>query len=197
MKKLFLSILCAGGLCLIVHAQDSTSAREHIRYLSSKELRGRGVAYNGEHLAAEYIRKSLEYFGVEPLTEEYFQKYKNPAFSMEGEVKCTLGGTSLIAGEDFRIMPFSKSLKGKYKLIRISPNDLINSKKIMAINKKYADILPQSLIYIDNTNIKFKKKKDEAKYKEALENIKFFYPFKAAGIIEGVDKMPVWGLSLS
>ena len=195
MKKLFLSILCAGGLSLIVYAQDSTTAREHIKYLSSKELHGRGVAYDGEHLAAEYIRKNLENFGVEPLGEEYIQKYEKAAFSMEGDVIGKVGGRPLVAGEDFRIMPFSQPLNNKYRLIRIKPSDLINSKKINEINKKYADILPQSLIYIDNTNVKFKKKKDEEKYKEALSRIKFFFPFKAAGIIEGVDKMPSWGLS--
>lgn len=195
MKKLFLSILCAGGLCLIVYAQDSTTAREHIKYLSSPELHGRGVAYDGEHLAAEYIRKNLENFGVEPLGEEYIQKYEKAAFSMEGDVIGKVGGRPIVAGEDFRIMPFSQPLNNKYRLIRIKPSDLINSKKINEINKKYADILPQSLIYIDNTNVKFKKKKDEEKYKEALAKIKFISPFKAAGIIEGVDKMPSWGLS--
>lgn len=195
MKKLFLSILCAGGLSLIVYAQDSTIAREHIKYLSSKELHGRGVAYDGEHLAADYIRKSMENFGVEPLGNGYIQKYEKPAFSMEGDVVGKAGGRPLVAGEDFRIMPFSKSLNDKYRLIRISPADLISAKKINEINQKYADILPQSLIYIDNTNVKFKKKKDKEKYKETLAKIKFSSPFKAAGIIEGVDKMPAWGLT--
>ncbi len=195
MRKLFLSILCAGGLCMIVYAQDSTTAREHIKYLSSRELHGRGAAYDGEHQAAEYILKCLEDYGVEPLGEEYLQIYEKPAFAMEGDVIGKAGGRLLVAGEDFRIMPFSKSLNDKYRLIRISPADLIDSKKINDINKKYADILPQSLIYIDNTNVKFKKKKDEEKYKEALAKIKFVSPFKAAGIIEGVDKMPTWGLS--
>ena len=195
MKKLFLGILFAGGLCLMMQAQDSTIAREHIKYLSSKELHGRGVAYDGEHRAAKYILTNLENLQVEPLGGEYIQKYEMPAFAMEGDVIGKAGGKTLVAGEDFRILPFSKSLKDKYRLIRISPSDLINSKKIDAINKKYADILPQSLIYIDNTNVKFKKNKDMEKYKKALAKIKYVFPFKAAGIIEGVDKMPAWGLS--
>lgn len=195
MKKLFLSILCAGGLCLIVHAQDSTSAREHIRHLSSKELHGRGVAYDGEHLAAEYILNNLESYGVEPIGGEYIQKYEMPAFAMEGDVIGKAGGRPLVAGVDFRIMPFSKSLNDKYRLIHISPSDLINNKKIAAINKKYADVMSQSLIYIDNTNVKFKKKKDETRYTAALASLKRLNPFNSAGIVEGVDKMPAWGLS--
>ena len=195
MRKLFLTILCAGGLCLIVQAQDSTVAREHIKYLSSKELHGRGVAYNGEHNAAKYIIQQLTEHGVEPLGKDFIQKYDQAAFAMEGDVIGKVGGKPLIAGEDFRIMPFSMSLNDKYNLIRISPGDLINHKKIAAINKKYADVMSHSLIYLDNTKVKFKKKKDEEKYKEALGLIKFFFPFKTAGFIEGVDKMPAWGLS--
>ena len=124
MRKIFLSILCAGGLCLIVQAQDSTFARKYIKYLSSKELHGRGIAYDGEHLAAEYLIMNLRNFDVEPLDDEYIQKYECPAFAMEGDVIGKAGGRPLVAGEDFRIMPFSKSLNDKYRLIRISPSDL-------------------------------------------------------------------------
>ena len=131
MRKLFLSIVCIGGLFLIVQAQDSTVAREHIKYLSSKELHGRGVAYNGERMAADYLRKQLEEFSVEPLSEGYIQKYKYPAFAMEGEVKCNMGKKTFVAGDDYRILPFSKPLDGKYKLIHINPSDLINNKKII------------------------------------------------------------------
>ena len=91
MRKLFLSILCTCGLLIAIHAQDSTTARDHIKYLSSEELHGRGVAYNGEHKAADYIINNLKSFGVEPLSEEYIQKYKCPAFAMEGDVKCCIG----------------------------------------------------------------------------------------------------------
>ena len=195
MKKIFFSILCACGLFFAVQAQDSTTAREHIKYLSSKDLHGRGVAYDGERHAAEYLRDRLIEFGAEPLGEDFFQPYEMPAFAMEGKVKCNIGKQALKAGEDYRILPFSKSLKGEYRLIRIKPAVLISPQKIDAINKKYADILPQSLIYLDNTNVKFKKEEDETQYKTALASLKRLNPFNSAGIIEGVDKMPAWGLS--
>jgi len=194
MRKLFLTILCAGGLCLIVHAQDSTVARGHIKYLSSKELHGRGVAYDGEHQAAEYIKKNLKEFGVTPLSEDFIQKYKCPAFSMEGAVLCHLDNKTLEAGKDYRILPFSKSLNGKYKLIHINPSDLINKKRIKAINKKCADSNLESLIYLDGTKAQFKNEKDEESYKHAYIKALSKNPFKSAGIILGVDKMPTWGL---
>lgn len=195
MKKLFLSILCACGLLISVHAQDSTTAREHIKYLSSKELHGRGAAYNGERMASDYLIKNLHEFGVEPLSEGYIQKYKYPAFTMEGEVKCNMGKKTFAAGDDYRILPFSKSLDGKYKLIHINPSDLINNKKIKAINKKCVENGDQYLIYLDATKAQFKKKKDKESYDQALAKSTFKNPFNTSGIIVGVDKMPAWGLA--
>ena len=195
MKKLFLSILCIGGLYLIVPAQDSTTAREHIKYLSSKELHGRGVAYEGEHLAADYIIKNLIDCGVEPLAEEYIQKYEHAGFSMEGDVKCKIGKLEFIAGEDYRILPFSKPLNGKYTLIHIKPSDLINNKQIKAINKKYADISDRSLIYIDDSQADFKNEKEAELYKKACAKSEYVNPFKSQGIIRNLKTRMVWGLS--
>lgn len=195
MKKLFLSILCAGGLFLIVQAQDSTIARDYIKYLSSKELHGRGVAYDGEHLAADYIIMNLKNFEVEPLAEEYIQKYEQSGFSLEGAIKFCTPKQQLIPGEDFRILPFSQSLNDRYPLIHILPSDLINAKKIKDINKKYADKIEKSLIYFDGTKANFKKKKEQEQYKKACAMLQVSNPFHSKGIIQGVDKMPVWGLS--
>ena len=194
MKKIFLSILCACGLLIAVQAQDSNTAREHIKHLSSKELHGRGAAYEGEHLAAEYIVKNLSEYGVEPLTEEYVQKYEYPSFIMEGDVKCRIGKQTLKLGEDYRILPFSQTLNGKYRLIHIKPADLINNKSIKSINKKCADMGYESLIYLDGTKAQFKKKKDEETYNQAYTKALSKNPFNTSGIIVGVDKMPTWGL---
>ena len=195
MRKLFLSILCAGGLSLIVYAQDSTTARDHIKYLSSQELHGRGVAYDGEHMAAKYILENLKSFGVKPLSDEYFQKYKHAAFAMEGKVKCSVDKQILTAGEDYRILPFSSPLHGKYTLIHIKPSDLINNRQIKAINKKCADISDQCLIYIDDKQANFKNEKEAELYKKACAKSEYVNPFKSAGIIRNLKLRMVWGLS--
>jgi acetylornithine deacetylase/succinyl-diaminopimelate desuccinylase-like protein len=195
MKKLFLSILCIGGLYLIVPAQDSTTARDHIKYLSSIELHGRGVAYEGEHLAADYIINNLANCGVEPLAEEYVQKYEHAGFIMEGEVKCNVGPQELVAGEDYRILPFSKPLHGEYTLIHVNPSDLINNKKIKAINKKYANISDHSLIYIDESQVNFKNDKEAELYKKACAKSEYINPFNSQGIIRNLKTRMVWGLA--
>lgn len=195
MKKSFLTLLCVWSLCIAVQAQDSTKAREHIKFLTSKELHGRGVGYNGEFLAAEYIRDQLNQLGVEPLGDDYYQPYELPAFSMEGDVKCMIDDKSLTAGKDYRILPFSKTLIGDFNLIQIKPSDLINSKKIDGINKKYAPIMGKSLVYFDDSKANFKKKDDKEKYKKACEISQYKNPFNSLGIIKGSEKMPAWGMA--
>lgn len=195
MKKIFLSILLASALLFATQAQENITAREHIKYLSSKELHGRGAAYNGEHLAAEYIMTHLKEYDVEPLGEDFYQKYECPAFVMEGEVRCKIGKKDYVAGKDFRILPYSLSLNGKYRLVHIKPSDLINKRQIKAINKKIADINAPSLVYFDETKAEFKKEKEKEAFQKACINAQYTNPFNNAGIIRGMEKMPVWGLS--
>lgn len=195
MRKLFLSIVCIGGLFLIVQAQDSLTAREHIKYLSSKELHGRGNAYDGEHMAAQYIMENLKKLGIEPLEGDYFQKYEQKGFVMEGKVICKTPKKQLVPGKDFRILPFSLSLDGQYPLIHISPSDLIDPVKIKEIRKKYADIIEKSLIYFDDTKAKFKNEEEKKLYRKVCAEMQVKNPFHSLGIIQGVDKMPTWGLS--
>jgi len=195
MKKLFLSIVCIGGLFLIVQAQDSLTAREHIKYLSSPELHGRGNAYDGEYQAAKYLIENLNNFGVEPLGGDYLQKYEHSGFMMEGKVICKTPKEQLNPGTDFRILPFSRSLNGQYPLIHISPSDLINPDRIKEIPKKYANIIEKSLIYFDDTKAKFKKEEDKVLYKKACAELQVKNPFHSLGVIQGVDKMPTWGLT--
>lgn len=49
--------------------------REHVRYLSSDELEGRGLGQKGSNLAADYIAKQLQESGLAPAGEHgtYFQ----------------------------------------------------------------------------------------------------------------------------
>lgn len=185
-------------LCLsfhIAYSQDSNQAREHIKYLSSKELHGRGVAYNGENLAADYLRAQLRQFGVEPLGNNYFQSYELAGFALEGCVYCDIDGHKLSLGNDYRIAPFSHSLNGTYPIIQIPYSTLLDSKKINKIKLKYGDKLFQSIIYFDDTKAHFKKEEDKKTYQKTLIRLEFDNPFHSAGIIKGVDKMSAWTLS--
>lgn len=193
-RTLFIIIACL--LCLPLWAQDNKDAREHIKVLSSPEFHGRGIAYDGETLAAEYLREQLRYIGVEPLCNDYFQGYEMPGFAMEGKVTMQIDGRNLAAGKDFRVLPYSQSLNGEYNIIPVKLSDLMNNEKIEKINTKYAKTLSRSMIYFDGDLSKIKNKKVKNEYQMELLKLHFRgIPFKSAGIIQGVEEMPVWGLS--
>lgn len=185
-------------LCLsffIAYSQDSSQAREHIKYLSSEELHGRGIAYNGENMAASYLRKQLQQFGVESLGDNYFQSYDLAGFALEGSIYCDIDGQALASGDDYRIAPFSHSLNGTYPIIQIPYSTLLDSKKIDKFKQKYGDQLSRSLIYFDDTKAHFKTEEDKKTYQNTLLRLEFDNPFHSAGIIKGVAKMSAWGLS--
>lgn len=192
MKKFFFIFLLS-VLCTFARAQDSITARKHIEILSSKDFHGRGIAYNGELKAAEYLREQLRHFGVEPLGDDFFQEYEHPGFSMEGEVFMEVNHQKLTPGNDFRIAPFSKSTDKSVNIITVKAKELTSDKKIAAINKKYASSMPSSMVYFDASHVKIKKSSDNAYFQNSFSSDK--NPFKSSGIIKGVENMPSFGLS--
>ena len=55
---------------------DAERIRAHVKYLSSDELEGRGMGQKGSDLAADYIGKQLESYGLKPAGDDgtFFQK---------------------------------------------------------------------------------------------------------------------------
>jgi hypothetical protein len=82
-RFLLLLILCSGDL-LPAQSRNSPSQdasklidhiMQHINFLASDELQGRGTGTEGERLAAEYIVQTLKNYGIQPAGENqtYFQ----------------------------------------------------------------------------------------------------------------------------
>lgn len=190
-KEIILAIAFVFAL-LGTNAQDTNTAREHIKILASKELHGRGIAYDGENKAAEYLRTQLESIGVEPLVDEYFQKYECPGFAMEGSVNMLVEGKKLVPGEDFRVAPFSISLNEELNVIFVKPDILADNKKLADFNIKYADVLPKSMVCFDDSKAKFKNEDALATYKK--NSAYGVNPFQAKAVAKIMEKFPAWGL---
>ncbi len=56
-------------------AMNAERIRAHVKYLASDELQGRGMGQRGSDLAADYIGKQLESYGLKPAGDNgtYFQ----------------------------------------------------------------------------------------------------------------------------
>jgi len=55
---------------------DGERISAHVKYLASDELEGRGMGQKGSDLAADYIAKQLESYGLQPAGDDgtFFQK---------------------------------------------------------------------------------------------------------------------------
>lgn len=82
--------------------------QEHVRFLSSDELKGRMTGSEGDSLAAGYIRDRLQKAGLEPLTGDGFQRFEVSDRVTAGERNfLSAGGRSFDPVAD--ISPFSFS----------------------------------------------------------------------------------------
>ena len=155
MKKILLSfmiLLLMGVVC----GQDSNQVRKYIRALASPEFHGRGYAYNGDSIAAEYLRAQLRALDVEPFVKDYYHKYGFNVYAMEGPVKAALNGEKLRPWEDFALAPFSHSADEMFLLLPIKPEDILNPDKLLGFCQKNSEKLSKSLLFVDMTKCKDK-----------------------------------------
>ena len=64
---------CNSSLTRNIHPKE---LEDHVRFLSSDELKGRMTGTEGDSLAAVYIRDRLQTAGLEPLTGDGFQRFE-------------------------------------------------------------------------------------------------------------------------
>lgn len=183
-----------------LHAQDSTSVREMIATLSSSNMYGRSIAYDGERKAAEYIRSVFQEAGLKPLGDTYFQSYNFPGFAMEGDVSLSINGSKLNLFDDYRIYPFSQSMNGQnIPIIHADPIILIDKAKREKFIKKQGDKLKKSFLYFDIT--KLGKSANPGIINQIQVAIYYLGvnrkndEFAALGYLVGDSKLPVIGLS--
>ena len=191
MKRLYIIIILICNIFMHdVNAQDSLFCRNVIRHLSSPEMHGRGCAYNGDGIAAEFIRLKCIEAGLRPLSESFFQPYSYPAYAMDGECSITINGNTLKPGKEYLICNFSAPVNESNIPI------LYTDAKIMAIPdslqyfvEKHKTYIGDCMIYIDNNDISGKEEK------KLLHSFKKVNPFGSKGIIIGQKNLPMVSVS--
>jgi hypothetical protein len=118
MKRLSAVLLALAVPALIAHAQgrriDPRSYLDHIKFLSSEELQGRGNGSPGLEAAADYIGKHLHAAGLEPAGDNgtFFQRFEMiTGLSIQPGNTVTLGsGRSTVEfeiGRDYQLVSTS------------------------------------------------------------------------------------------
>jgi hypothetical protein len=78
----------------------------HIRFLASDTLEGRETGSRGYDVAAEYVRAQFEAIGLQPLREDWFQRFALRAATLdEAESSLTIDDIPLVIRKDFLLRP--------------------------------------------------------------------------------------------
>ncbi|HEX7584441.1 MAG TPA: PA domain-containing protein, partial [Prolixibacteraceae bacterium] len=84
--------------------------KKHVSYLASDELKGRLTGTEGDSLAATYILKELTKYGLVPLTDKGFQRFRVTDKIINGPANSLLlNGTSFKIDTDFAPFAFSQN----------------------------------------------------------------------------------------
>ncbi len=106
--SLVLSLALAS--CRVARISKITAGEltEHIKYLSSDELRGRQTGTPGDSLAAVYIRRQLVEDGLKPLSGDGFQRYRVTTAIVAGSRNfLSFNGITFKEENDFTPLSFS------------------------------------------------------------------------------------------
>ena len=94
--------------------RDFSASRylEHVKYLASDELKGRGDGSPELDTAADYIASQFRLWGLRPMGDNnsYFQNFEVTTGAQVGpKTELQLNGTDLKINEDFVPIPFSNT----------------------------------------------------------------------------------------
>ncbi|MEY2924883.1 MAG: hypothetical protein RLZZ337_1431, partial [Bacteroidota bacterium] len=147
---LFLTTISIASLAQKPRFKEKKIARNvknHIEYLASDELEGRGTGSNGEQLSATYIANQFEKIGLAPKgTDGYFQFMNIPSLRM------AQGNTSLMINRDVQTLftdfyPLSPSANnGKYEGIAINVNYGISDGGLMWDDYEKANVKDKAVL---------------------------------------------------
>ena len=122
-------------------AQEIEYAREIIQKLCSESMKGRGYVANGDRNAANFLAEEFKKAGLKKYSKTYFQHFTTSVNSFPGKMSLIINGKKLIAGEDFLIEPGSPGISGKFSVVTLTAEDLLNNdvwiKKIKTATSKF------------------------------------------------------------
>lgn len=102
--------------------------QEEIKYLSSDSLKGRQTGLPGDSLAAEYIKNKLAGFGMIPVSDDGFQRFKVTKRVVPGkENALSVNGISYTPDKDFMPVAFSSNSGLESEVIFVGYGFNINS----------------------------------------------------------------------
>jgi aminopeptidase YwaD len=176
---------------LLTFSQDLSYPRHVISTLASSEYMGRGYCGKADFRSAEFIKNEFHYLGLEPFASNYYQYFNLNVNTFPGNIKVKFEDTELIPGKDFLVDPSSPSVKGSFKIIQLSRNDLKNNK---LLNDTASGVFGNAIM-IDLTDTSHFTKEEEEIINKNILSVKYNPDIPNSLTIILTDKKLSWNIS--
>lgn len=165
MRKLFFPLFILPFLVSSLFAQDSLYFRQNIKILSSPDFHGRGYAFKGDSIAADFIANEFKKLNLKKWSPDYFQYFNINMNVFEGDTLIHFGDKfpNPQLFENTQIMAYSAAIHGAFKVKKIKINNLCQQK--IKISADYQN----QFILIDISDLDTKDSIQKKKYDKALE----------------------------
>jgi len=121
--------------------------------LASPSMHGRGYVNKGDSMAADYIKKEFEKFGLKPIGKEFYQRFSFPVNIFPNEMFIKIINNSiekeLIPGKDYIVSATSSGLRGMYEPISTYWFDSTSVYTEEALKVFLSHTLSQHIIIVD------------------------------------------------
>jgi aminopeptidase YwaD len=149
--------------------------------LCSPEFHGRGYVNGGDSIAANYIAKTFQEIGLQPLNGTYFQSFSFPVNTFPNQMELKIGDKQLVPGVDFIVNEASGKGTNTTNFQTLGVTELYTGKYSFSKLDKNKVFFFRNIGYGGDTL---------AKVKESLVKIAKYTP-----VIEVTDKKFTWSVS--
>jgi hypothetical protein len=180
-------LLAAAGTA----AQDLEYAEGIIRTLSSPEYHGRGYVNDGLAVSAAFIVEEFKKHNLQPLFDEYTQRFAMPVNTFPGKVSISINNRFLEPVKEFIVDPASNGLSGSFPVITIDKEELLKPKRLNSKLRKASG----RFLLLDFRNAEAMDEKDRKTATDIMRILKYDPGLKIAGVLELTDEKLGWGVS--
>ncbi len=189
-KSLYIIILNSIISAFISNAQDSLYFRQTIATLSSAEFHGRGYAFKGDSIAADFIANEFEKFGLQKWTSDYYQPFSINMNVFEGSTLIYFGEKypKINLFENAQIMAYSKTMHGSFPIKEVKAKDVFYNTKKLSNDKL------KGFVLIDISKLDVKDSIQKKIYDKVLETATYDL-LHAKGYIIVSEKLLGWPIA--
>jgi aminopeptidase YwaD len=104
-------------------SQNQKYAFKILEALTAPDMHGRGYIESGDQIAADYIEKQFEQFGIQKFGDSHQQEFTLDVNTFPGKMEVNVDGNTLTPGVDFVVEQHSGGATGEFEPIWINKDN--------------------------------------------------------------------------